>query len=255
MLRPLLASLLALPLAAHDFWIQPSTHRARPGELVKVRLMVGEGGKGEGLKRNPDRFLRFAARSTAGEVQLAGLDGSDPAGFLRPAQEGLLALVYAGKPSRVELPAAKFEAYLREEGLDRVAALRRASGQSGAPGRERFIRSAKALVQVGEGKGGWDQSCALPLEFLPEADPFALHPGDDLPLRLLLDGKPLADQLVVAVAEDGVSWRVRTDAEGRCRITLRRGGRWILKAVHMAPVSGDPSVDWESLWASLTFQI
>lgn len=255
MLRPILGAFLALPLVAHDFWIQPSTHRVRPGELVKVRLMVGEGGRGEGLKRNPDRFLRFAAFTGAGEVPLAGLDGADPAGFLRPSVEGSYTLIYTGKPSRVELPAAKFESYLREEGLDQIAAARRAAGQSGMPGRERFIRSAKALLQVGEGRGDWDRSCGLPLEFLPEADPLALKPGDAFPLRLLLGGKALADQLVVAIAEDGVSWRTRTDAAGRCRITLPRGGRWILKAVHMAPVTDDPTVDWESLWASLTFRM
>lgn len=249
-----LLSVLLTPLVAHDFWIQPSTHRARPGEVIKVRLMVGEKGKGDGLKRNPDRFHRFSSAMGSKETPLLGLDGSDPAGFVRPQDEGILTLIYTGKPSRLELAAPKFEAYLREEGLESISEARQAAGRTNATGRERFIRSAKALVQVGDSHAGWDRAQNLPLELIPEADPFALQAGQSLGLRALLEGKPLAHLRVTAIDEDGVFVHGRTDAEGRVSLPLPHAGRWILKAVHMRPVTDDPSVDWESLWASLTFR-
>lgn len=253
MLKLLLA--LALPLAAHDFWIEPSRARLEPGELLKVRLMVGEGWKGEGLRRNSGRILRFSAMSEAGEAPLAGLEGSDPAGLLRPKAPGALWLVYTGTPSRVELSAAKFEAYLREEGLDAIAESRAKARQTARPGRERFRRSAKAFVRVGGSTAGWERPCGLPLEFVPLSDPASLKAGEALTVRLYREGRPLPGQRVVAIGPEGSAHSALTDREGRCTIPLPMAGRWILKAVHMAPVADDPSVDWESLWASLAFEV
>jgi uncharacterized GH25 family protein len=255
MLRFLLPMLMLAPLTAHDFWIQPSAHRARSGDLVKVRLMVGERGKGEGLKRNPDRYHRFSALMGDRETSLTGLDGADPAGFFRPQSDGLMTLVYAGKPSRLELPAIKFEAYLREEGLTQIIAARQSAGRSTAPGRERFVRSAKALVQVGDHHDGWDRPSGLRLEFIPQQDPFLVKVGESLSVNVRLDGQAISGLRVTAIAEDGTTLETRTDEQGRAAIRLDRTGRWIFKAVHMLPVTDDPTVDWESLWASLTFQI
>ena len=49
---------------------------------------------------------------------------------------------------------------------------------------------------------------------------------------------------------------VRTGADGRARLPLNRAGRWLVKAVHMIAVpASDPAADWESFWASLTFEV
>jgi len=36
---------------------------------------------------------------------------------------------------------------------------------------------------------------------------------------------------------------------------LPRPGVWLVKVVHMVPAPKDTGADWESLWASLTFEI
>ncbi len=245
--------LAASTLSAHDFWIQPSAHRVAPGSLIRIRLMVGEGHKGEALTRNPERFARFASLGPAGDLPLIGMDGADPAGFLRPAAPGLQVIYYAGKPSKVELGAAKFEAYLREEGLESIHDLRMALGETAQPGRERFIRCAKSLVQVGGAREGYDRVLGLKLELVPEADPF--EGAGELPLRLLHEGRPQGGVLVVAVPEGGgAPVKARTDAEGRVRLDLPATGRWMVKAVHMRRLEGQPDADWESLWASLSFE-
>ncbi len=46
------------------------------------------------------------------------------------------------------LEAQKFEDYLRDEGLERIIDQRNKNGQSAAPGRERFYRCAKALLDI-----------------------------------------------------------------------------------------------------------
>jgi hypothetical protein len=47
----------------------------------------------------------------------------------------------------------------------------------------------------------------------------------------------------------------RSDKEGRVTFRLPRSGMWLVKAVHMIPAPPDTKADWESFWASLTFEL
>ena len=97
----------------------------------------------------------------------------------------------------------------------------------------------------------------LELELMPERDPYTLKPGEALPVRLLYHGKPLDGALVVGVASPGVSGArvsART-AGGRAALVLDRPGLWLVKAVHMVPAPEGSGAEWESLWASLTFEL
>lgn len=47
---------------------------------------------------------------------------------------------------------------------------------------------------------------------------------------------------------------VRSNAEGIARIPLRVRGTWYVKFISMTRLQGD-TVDYESKWASLTFQV
>jgi uncharacterized GH25 family protein len=76
-------------------------------------------------------------------------------------------------------------------------------------------------------------------------------------LRLLYQGRPLRGALVVALQRERAQERVmaRSDAEGRVRLPLQRAGAWIVKAVHMVAAPKYSGAEWESLWASLTFEM
>ena len=47
----------------------------------------------------------------------------------------------------------------------------------------------------------------------------------------------------------------RTDGYGIARIPLSAGGRWYVKTIHMVERDAEPDVDYESNWATLTFEI
>ncbi len=249
---------LAPPALAHDFWIEPSAYRADPGGALAVRLRVGERFEGEPVPRNPERIEKLVLVGPGGELPVEGVDGEDPAGYVRPATAGIHVLVYRSRRASIELAPDPFAAYLREEGLDGILALRKKRGESDKPAREVYSRCAKALVAVGDaaGAGGYDRLVGLPLELVPEANPFTLRRKDKLPVRLLLDGKPLEGALVVAMDRGKPQRKVeaRTDPDGRARLALRHPGVWLVKAVHMFRAPEGVDADWESLWASLTFE-
>ena len=249
----------AFPLAAHDLWIEPTTFTPEPGQIVGVKLRVGVDLVGDPLPRSSALIDQFVFVDAAGRQPLLGRERADPAGVLRARLPGLGVIGYHSRPSRVELPADKFEAYLQEEGLDDILALRKggAAGRTGT--REQFFRCAKSLLRVGltnETQG--DQALGFPLELVAERNPYTQGASDDLPVRLTYEGRPLAGALVVAIRRTDPIERlaVRSDSDGRVRLRLHGGGMWLIKAVHMVPVPAGPDsgADWSSYWASLTFE-
>ncbi|HEY1435172.1 MAG TPA: DUF4198 domain-containing protein [Thermoanaerobaculia bacterium] len=251
-------ALVAAPLCAHDFWIEPTTFRPAVGDTLGVRLIVGQKFRGDTLPRNPAMISRFVLVSDAGETPVAGHAADEPAGAVRIEQPGLALIAYRSLDSAVSLEAAKFEDYLKEEGLEAIIAARAKRGDSQKPSRELFSRSAKALIAAGgSGASGFDRIVGLTLELVPESNPYAMKEGDTLPVRLLYEGKPLPGALVVALSYDDPDRKIaaRSDRDGRVSLRLPKEGVWLVKAVHMVPVLGDPNEDWRSIWASLTFEV
>jgi uncharacterized protein DUF4198 len=247
-----------LPLPAHDFWIEPTAFRPAVGSTLGVRFVVGQRFRGDALPRNPAIISRFVLVSDSSEVPVAGHAADEPAGSVTIERPGLELLVYRSLESQVSLEAAKFEEYLKEEGLEAISAARAKRGDSGKPSRELFSRSAKSLLQAGgSGTTGFDRVVGLTLELVPEKNPYAMMGAGELPVRLLYAGRPLAGALVAALPYDAPERKVsaRSDAAGRVKLTLPTGGVWLVKAVHMVPVPDNPNADWRSVWASLTFEI
>src|SRR2546427_2224787 len=190
--------------------------------------------------------------------RLFGRNGTDPAGFLRVAMPGLLVIGYRSNPSAIELAAEKFNQYLKEEGLDAVAALRARRKATGARAHELFSRCAKSLVLSGSpSQAQGDRLLGFTLELVAERNPYAIRAGEDLPVRLTYEKRALAGALVVAMNRLHPSEKqvARTDNDGRVRFRLRPGGMWLVKAVHMVPAPAGANAEWASFWASLTFEL
>jgi hypothetical protein len=244
------------PIVAHDLWIEPSTFSPAPGDLVGARLRIGQDMLGDPLPRDASLINQFVVEDGKGRRPLVGRNGADPAGVLRVFEPGLLVVGYFSNPSTVELTAEKFDTYLKEEGLDAVAALRARRGQSGGA-RELFSRCAKSLLLSGppDATQG-DRSLGFTLELLVERNPYAIRQGEVLPVRLTYEGRPLPGALVIAMNHDASSkLSARSDKDGRVRFRLPGPGMWMIKAVHMIPAPSDSQADWQSFWASVTFDL
>ena len=257
---PLLAvfalTLASAPALAHDMWIEPSTFLPVPGDIVPIRLRVGQKLLGDPIPRDPQLMKDFIVEEGAGKGRarkpVVGRDGGDPAGFVRPTS-GLAVVGYQSHPSVVDMDAATFNQYLAEEGLDAIVAERARQHLTGAAARDLFTRCAKALLYSG-GRGVQDRPLGFELELVAESNPYET-PGD-VPIRLIYQNRPLAGALVVAInrlrPDDKLT--ARTDAAGRVRFHFGSGGLWLVKAVHMVAAADRAKADWASYWASLTFQ-
>jgi uncharacterized GH25 family protein len=250
---------LATAAVAHDFWIEPSTYRPMAGQNFTASLLVGQEYAGDIVPRSSQLIDTFTVRDAAGERPVNGFENQDPAGILRLDAPGTAIIGYRSKPYPLELAADKFEAFLATEELTDVASARARRGETQKPDREHFFRYAKAIVRTKDAPASalspkLSQPFGYRYELIPESDPMASAP---LRLRVLFEGKPLANALVVAMQRDdpaATRMKARTDAAGRVTFALPKGGVWMVKSLRMLPAPAGANVDWESLWASLTFE-
>lgn len=245
-------------MLAHDMWIEPTAFLPESGAIVGVKLRVGQDFAGDPLPRNPALVNQFIFEDAAGRKPIIGRNGADPAGFLRVERPGLLVLGYRSNPSSVDLPADKFNQYLKEEGLETIASIRASRNQTDAAAHEIFARCAKSLLLSGSPvQNQGDRTLGFTLELLAERNPYTMRAGEDLPVRLTYESRPLAGALVVAMNRQNPAEKVaaRTDGDGRVRLRLPSDGIWLIKAVHMIAAPEGANADWASFWASLTFEL
>jgi uncharacterized GH25 family protein len=246
------------PAFAHDFWIEPSSFRPPSGSELAVSLRVGEHFRGDPVPRAEPRIVKFVLSSAAGETPIGGLPATDPAGLVRVGSPGLALIGYRSSRTPITLEPEKFEKYLGEEGLDHVLLARKTRGEQGKPGAEVYSRCAKSLVAVGgTGDAGYDRVLGFTLEVVAESNPLKIRAGQTMRARVLHEGKPLAGSLVKAIAleDPDNTLTARSGSDGRVSLQLARKGVWLVKVVHMVPAPKETGADWESLWASLTFEI
>lgn len=242
---------------AHDFWIEPTSFVPQAGQRIGLRLRVGENFSGEPVAYNPASIAQFIAEDDAGRRNIGGNRSADMVGLTRVERPGALVIGYRSKPNAITLAAETFNRYLQEEGLDAVIALRAHRRQTDADASEHYSRSAKSIVcaePAGEKQA--DRYLGFSLELVAEQNLCANVFDQAIAFRLIYQDRPLADTLVAAINRQNPSDKLaaRTDSEGRVRFRLQSGGMWLIKAVHMVEAATGTRAEWESVWASLTFE-
>ncbi len=247
--RLLFIMCLCMNARAHDFWVNPDSFAVSVGASTALSMQVGHGDARRTSPIPSRRIQRFAAWTPAGEV--IDLRGD---GRLAPLEPGLHLLVLETDADALShLPADRFNAYVREEGLWPAAAAR------GRDVIERYRRVAKALIQAGApGEGGQDlatKRVGLPLEIVlvePPAD------GATLAAQVMYKGRPLARALVKLTDLDHDAQPAAaqvTDGEGLVHLRRPPPGRWLLNVVWTTPLDGDAGIDFDTIFSSLSFGI
>ncbi|HZO52098.1 MAG TPA: DUF4198 domain-containing protein [Bryobacteraceae bacterium] len=257
----LAAAVCAAPLLAHSLYLLPAKFHAVAGDEVVFSVHNGDAFPESEDAADPARFVD--AMLTGGDTRSSIDDfkkwGKATHSAVRLPRAGAYWISLHTMPRALSLEPAKFDQYLRDEGLEWVIDWRTKNGEAQKPSRERYSKYAKTYLDAGAGDV-WRKTLGLDIEIVPEADPAALKPGARLPIRLLWHGKPAAGIRVErawALPDGGKGVDVvgRTDEQGRTAVTLDSAGRWRIHAVAMERAQNDPEADWISYWASMTFEV
>lgn len=248
---------------AHDFWLQPLNYWIAPHSAVMTSLQVGHGEFRQRWNAEASRVVTFRSIGPDGghdhlrELRVGSMDQDHLVSFGAP---GTHVLVLQTSYAASTLPGLRFTDYLKQEGLTPAIELRRRMRTEDRPGREIYSRRAKALVQVGPATAKvqpWvTNPMGLSLEIVPDLNPYAPGAGQELPVHVLLDGRPLPGATVKLnnLQFDGRPLQtVLTDAGGRAVFKFPRTGSWQLNVIWTKPLSGNPRADFDTTFSSLTF--
>lgn len=264
-----LATLLLIASAAiaHDLFLKPDAFFVAPHRAIALTAFNGTFTTTEGSVTR-DRLRDLAVVSAAGRIK-ADTSAWTPKGkathwLVTAGDAGTYVLGASLYPRILALAAKEFNAYLADDGLPDILAARKAAGELAKPSRERYSKHVKALVQVGDARSaGFGTTLGYPAELVPLDNPYALAKGAHaLRVRALVDGAPVANQLVIAGGRTPSGARLavqtlRTNADGVASFDVAKPGVWYVKFIRMVPIpaSARDSVDYESKWATLTFAI
>lgn len=262
-------AMISMPVVGHDMFLVVENHDVPASSEVAVSLYNGTFDKSE----------NSIERQRMTDVSL--VDGQGELGYpatsqwhdednisiltLRTGDPGTYVLGVSTKPRMIELSAEDFNEYLAHDGVLDVLEARERDGIQDRPANERYSKHVKTVLQAGDvATDTYSTLLGYPIEIVPQSNPADLEPGDTLRVLVMAEGSPAAHQLVYASYagyhthdETGghqEAVRTRTDDNGVAEIEISRSGRWYIRLIRMLP-SADDGVDYESNWATLTFQV
>jgi uncharacterized GH25 family protein len=261
--------LAAVAAFGHDLFLVVPDHDFPAGSPITVALFNGTFDTSENTI-DRERMLDVTVVDDAGRVTHPSTEQWRDEGKVsyldfQSGPPGTYVVGVSTAPRMIELTAEEFNEYLEHDGVLDVLEARRRDGTADRPAAERYSKHVKTILQVGgSATDSFGQRLGYPIEIVPQANPGELASGTTLEFLVLAEGEPVADQLVYASYEGFHSHdetgshreaaKLRTDDEGVARVEISRSGRWYVRLIRMLP-SNDEGVDYESNWATLTFEV
>ena len=287
-MRKLLPLLLAVVLfSSHDMFLKLDTFFLEPGTPATIRLFNGTFEESDNtIARRRMVDVSLIGNGTRTRLDTASWTENDKKQTLLHFITGDAGTWVAGvstRPNDIAMDAEAFNNYLAHDGVVDMFAARKASGIAGQDAVEQYAKHVKTIFQVGDQKtGDWQTELGYPVEFVPLSNPYDLKAGDELAVKLLVDGQPATNQLVIVgaprtghdehdhahadeaghdhdqeAADEHIhdyGTRLRTDARGVLTFPIDHEGIWHLRTIHMVTTDA-PGLTHESNWATLTFEV
>lgn len=227
-LLPLLFA-AALPLHAHDTWVQLNVARTEEKQPVYADLMLGNHG-------NNHRDFQLASKIPLKGSTLALIAADGKATDLIPSvidmgseeKEGFWSVKVAAPSAGIFCVAHTYDAVV-----------------SYAP--KRAVKGAKSFFLSGRAEGNetgnsFSKPVGHALEIVPLNDPTRMHAGDKLQALVLFKGKPLADAVISCIprgrelaADFDAEHEVRTDGKGEALLPLPESNHYLVVVHRKAP--------------------
>ncbi len=200
-MRKICFALLAFFLfSSHDMFLKMDSYFLQPNTKASIQLFNGTFDRSEN-SIDRERMLDVSLagngqRTQAAESQWREVDSTTVLDF----KTGEAATWVAGVSTRarnIELTAKDFNEYLVHDGVLDMLQWRKDNNAMDKDAVEKYSKHVKTIFQVGNKKTkDWQTVLGYPIEFVPLENPYELHAGHELRVKLLWKGQPLANQLV-----------------------------------------------------------
>ncbi len=254
---------LMLPAFAHDLFLKMDDFFVGVNEKISVKVLNGSFQASEGAVTF-ERLKDVSVISPSGirtNPKETDFTKEDKTSFLnlQPAEAGNYVVGLSTMQREIDLKAKDFNGYLTEDGIPDTLAERKRKKELTKDVRERYSKHVKTIFQAGDKQtDNYKTALGYPVEIIPQKNPYSLKTGDTFEFLCVKDGKALAKQFVMTGRDENgklvTGENVRTDKNGIAKIKLVGAGKWYVKFINMTRLK-DPKINFESKWATLTFEI
>jgi nickel transport protein len=220
----------AAALFAHDAWV------AKEGDVLVVKY--GHENKIDPYK--PEYVTAAKAYDASGKEMAVTIKPQKTRALLAPSRPPALVTATFNSGSWVKTP----------EGWKNISKVE-------AKKEGKVVLESDTSVKYSKDLWQWSDRFSKPLggkmELVPLKNPLSLKVGDKLPVQLLYQGKPLAGAVVRA--EGHGKDEIKTDANGRAEIVIKKKGFNILGVTHRTPTPHNPNADVLVEVANFSFEV
>ncbi|MEX2282055.1 MAG: DUF4198 domain-containing protein [Gemmatimonadota bacterium] len=230
---------------AHDFWIIPDLFSIAANETIHANGRSGTRFPA-GSAVQPTRIAdaRVIGASSEARITEMSVEGGSLRLHQKPAAAGQYLIAVALQSGRLTraAPAGLIRFLRAEGGAAEAARLERANAFAGMDSIS-YQSTSYAATTVQVGRGGpraFNKTAGFLLEFVPVNDPWQLHVGDTLHIKLLgggtpvasigIDATPAADTTAGATGPAAGAVSLTADANGVVHLSLTKSGPWLLRS-------------------------
>ena len=200
------ALIVFILLCSHSMYLKLDTYFLKPDTSATIQLFNATFNKSENII-TPDRMIdaSFVGNGNRSKIDIDQWSEKDSVTILnfRTGESGTWVAGISTASRTAEMNAADFNNYLEHGGVLDMLEWRRKNDALRLDAVEKYSKHLKAIFQVGDKKtSDWQTTLGYLVEFVPQRNPYDLHTGDELQVKLLYNGEPLADQLVYADYEE-----------------------------------------------------
>lgn len=195
-------------IPGREFWLHPEKFIYRTGERINIKFLHGENYEGQNWRGNRSSIkslqLYYANVTDDCQDQLSEAEQGDSL-QMSFFEEGTMMFTFTGQNER---DAETSDAY---------------------------IHCAKTLVQVGKKlTATFKRQTQLPVDIVPNDNPFSLLDGKKLKVKLYFEKKPMAHTAVLLWHRNNdqtVKRELLTDEKGEVEFPVFVTGRWMISTV------------------------
>lgn len=272
-------------LCSHNLYLKLDNYFLEINKEANISLFNGSFEKSENIITR-DRMLDASIVANGKRNNIEAKNWKDQDSTITylnytPKTSGTHVVGVSTKARNIALTASKFNDYLKHDGIIDVLEHRKQNNLLENDAFESYEKHVKAIYQVGDATtDDYRTVLGYPIEFVPVENPYQKFSGDSLTLQLLLDNKPLANQIVYAdyVKANGTkththkhgetehthddsshtheeNQQLRTNNQGLVTIQLPEDGIYYVRTIHMVALADDSEHTHQSKWATLSFQV
>jgi uncharacterized GH25 family protein len=238
-------------LSAQELWLQPAKFIYQWNEPVNIRFLAGENFEGENWNGDRAGVSSLEIYFNDAKDDISGLLSEETGDSIqfKVLDEGTAMVIFNSKNGFRKQVAATFSDYTGEAGVQNAIEFRHHQNETGWPEREFYQYCVKTIFQVGKRfNNTYRMETPLPLDIIPQQNPYQLKNRDSLQVKILFQKKPLAGQPVRVwhkIQHLTTRKHLITDENGMIKFPVEVKGVWMISTIAMTKIENDDA-DWLS---------